>query len=84
MTTLQPLYAAPRISPGYGRWSVEEQDIIFKLLPADSIGVSLTKSYMMVPRKSVSFAVRFTGEKPNDDSLSPCVRCRRKECAFRR
>jgi hypothetical protein len=84
MAVAEPLYAAPRISPGYGRWSVEEQDIMFTLLPADSIGVFLTKSYMMVPRKSVSFAVKLTEEKPNDDALSPCVRCRRKECEFRR
>jgi hypothetical protein len=84
MTALRPLYAAPRISPGYGRWSVEEQDMIFGLLPADSIGVTLTKSYMMIPRKSVSFAVKFTEKKPDDQALSPCTRCRRKECEFRR
>ncbi len=84
LSDLHPLYAAPRISPGYGRWNVEEQDIIFRLLPADSIGVTLTKSYMMVPRKSVSFAVRFTEQKPDDEDLSPCSRCGRKECEFRR
>lgn len=35
------LYTAPRISPGYGHWKIEEQAIVFDLLPADSIGVSL-------------------------------------------
>lgn len=84
MSSRQSLYAAPRISPGYGRWRVEEQEIIFKLLPADSIEVTLTKSYMMVPRKSVSFAVSLTKNRQSDEAASQCTRCRRKDCEFRR
>jgi len=84
MATQKSLYASARISPGYAGWKVEEQEIIFALLPADSIGVSLTKSFMMVPRKSVSFAVKVAGDEPTDEAASPCVRCRRKECEFRR
>ncbi|UCF79032.1 MAG: hypothetical protein JSW03_01860 [Candidatus Eiseniibacteriota bacterium] len=84
MAAEQSLHAAPRTSPGYGRWKVEEQETIFRLLPADSVGVSLTKSYMMVPRKSVSFAVRLSKEEPSGESVSPCRRCGRKNCEFRR
>lgn len=78
------LHATCRTSPGYGKWEVKEQAVVFKLLPAHSIGVTLTSSFMMVPRKSVSFAVRLLSEKPADERLSPCTRCGRKECEFRR
>jgi hypothetical protein len=43
-----------RYSPGYCDWSVKEQEIIFRLLPASGIGVSLTSSFLMSPVKSVS------------------------------
>lgn len=84
MAAERSLFTAPRISPGYGRWKIEEQAIVFGLLPADSIGVSLTESYVMIPRKSVSFAVKLLGEKPPDRSTSTCKRCGKKDCQFRR
>ncbi len=43
-----------RYSPGYCDWSVKEQEIIFRLLPAGTTGVSLTNSFLMSPVKSVS------------------------------
>jgi len=46
-----------RASPGYGDWDVSGQRRLFDLLPAERIGVTLTPGSMMVPRKSVSFAV---------------------------
>lgn len=77
------LYTAPRISPGYGKWRIEEQEMIFGLLPASSIGVSLTKSFMMVPRKSVSFAVTLLAERPTEARLSRCAVCGRQDCEYR-
>ena len=84
MAEERSLYPAPRISPGYGHWKLEEQAIIFELVPAGSIGVSLTKSYVMIPRKSVSFAVKLLSEMPRDRPTSPCKRCGRRNCQFRR
>ena len=55
-----------RYSPGYDEhrgkndWKLEEQKVIFTLLQPEKIGVHLTGSCMMVPRKSVSAIV---GEK---------------------
>ena len=40
-------------SPGSGGWGIEDQDIIFKLLDAKSIGVTLKSSMMMTPVKSL-------------------------------
>jgi hypothetical protein len=53
------LWPSKRFSPGYGIWDIREQGYIFQTLPAADIGVRLTDSFMMVPRKSVSFRINF-------------------------
>jgi len=78
------LVATPRFSPGYGRWSLEEQRVIFRLLPAEQIGMQLNPSCMMIPRKSVSFAVTFRKETEENKLESPCERCGLENCPFRR
>lgn len=57
------LWPSKRYSPGYGKWDIKEQRFIFGLLPAADIGVRLTESCMMVPRKSVSFRINFYKEQ---------------------
>lgn len=57
------LWPSKRFSPGYGKWDIKEQRYIFRLLPAADIGVRLTESCMMVPRKSVSFRINFYKEQ---------------------
>ena len=49
--------ASKRKSPGYKPWSIEEQPFVLNRLKAEKLGVSVTDSYTMVPRKSVSFAI---------------------------
>ena len=51
------MYCSQRFSPGYACWDVKEQGWILPVLESEELGVSLTEGYMMVPRKSVSFAV---------------------------
>jgi cobalamin-dependent methionine synthase I len=57
------LWPSKRFSPGYGKWDIKEQRFIFHILPAAEIGVRLTESCMMIPRKSVSFRINFYQEK---------------------
>lgn len=57
------LWPSKRFSPGYGKWDIKEQRFIFRMLPAADIGVRLTESFMMVPRKSVSFRINFYKEQ---------------------
>lgn len=57
------LWPSKRFSPGYGIWDIKEQQFIFRLLPAKDIGVRLTESCMMVPRKSISFRINFYKEQ---------------------
>jgi hypothetical protein len=80
----QGLVATPRFSPGYGDWSLEEQRVIFRLLPAGQIGMSLNPSCMMIPRKSVSFAVSFAKEASAGRPKNPCQQCGLENCPFRR
>ena len=57
------LAAGNRASPGYPGWDLSWQKEIFRRLSCDRIGVKLTPSLMMTPRKSVSFLLGF-GEAP--------------------
>ncbi len=57
------LWPSKRFSPGYGIWDIREQTTIFSALPAERIGVHLTDTFMMVPRKSVSFRINFYSDR---------------------
>ncbi|MDH5706513.1 MAG: hypothetical protein OEZ45_10900, partial [Candidatus Aminicenantes bacterium] len=57
------LWPSKRFSPGYGKWDIREQRYVFSVLPGESIGVRLTESCMMIPRKSVSFRINFYKDK---------------------
>lgn len=72
-----------RASPGYGDWDIREQASIFQLVPAGRIGVKLTGSMMMVPRKSVSFAIHIDEKPARLRSENSCANCDRTDCPFR-
>lgn len=57
------LWPSKRFSPGYGAWKLQEQRYIFATLPADEIGVRLSETCMMIPRKSVSFRINLYRDK---------------------
>jgi hypothetical protein len=78
------LEAAPRVSPGYGAWDTACQPRLLALLPIDELGIRLTSGAMMMPRKSVSFAVRF--EEPGRvgaHAPTKCERCGLVRCRHR-
>jgi cobalamin-dependent methionine synthase I len=70
-----------RISPGYCTWNMELQSDIFRMLSVDRIGVTLSDSMLMLPRKSIS-GVLFLGKELNP--LNPCESCNRWDCKDRR
>ena len=51
------LQYSKRYSPGYCKWDLSDQKMFFKFLPAHEIEVHLTDGYLMVPIKSISFAI---------------------------
>lgn len=75
----------PTLSPGYQYWDLTDQTILFQMVPAEKIGVSLSPSCLMVPRKSESMIVpvgrdlRVTAEEDEP----PCRFCDRRECPAR-
>jgi hypothetical protein len=70
-----------RFSPGYCDWKLDGQDVIFRALDADAIGVILTKDYLMIPAKSIS-AVALAAKKV--PAAAPCAFCRTRSCPWRR
>lgn len=75
---------ACRISPGYGRWPLSAQKALFARLPHGALGVSLNPSLMMVPRKSISFALWLGAQTAPRSGLSGCDTCGLPQCRYRR
>jgi len=72
-----------RVSPGYGDWPLSAQEAIFARLPHGELGVRLLPSLLMVPRKSITFALWFdaAGHALGDRrgcSCCPLDRCPRQ------
>jgi len=72
-------------SPGYNDWDISQQKDIFKIIPADKIGVSLTESCMILPRKSLSWIIGIGKDigmllKEKD----ACKICKLKNCQYRK
>jgi len=78
------LSVSMRFSPGYCDWPIEEQFKISKMLDFSKIGVILTKSCMMVPKKSISAIVAIGPKGTFSSKVSPCSICDRKDCDYRR
>jgi hypothetical protein len=74
---------ACRISPGYGGWPLAAQEAIFAKLPHDALGVQLLPSMLMVPRKSVTFALWFDSAGRAIAGGGDCSRCEREPCPRR-
>ncbi len=73
-------------SPGYCDWPVTEQKKLFQLIEPQQIGVELTESCLMKPRKSISGVVAlFPGEKGQElGDYNPCLACQKLDCTARR
>jgi hypothetical protein len=74
-----------RFSPGYCDWAVTEQQKLFRLVRPHRIGVHLTDSSLMIPRKSVSgiFGVTRNGSG-SLERHNPCTSCGKSNCIARR
>ena len=71
-------------SPGHNDWPLDAQKQIFELLPTDKIGVVLSPSCLMIPRKSLSMVVGL-GKEFRADGRSACDICSiRTTCRYRR
>ena len=73
-----------RFSPGYGDWPIECQPEMLRLSKAADIGLTVTSSLMLNPRKSVTAII---GLVPKEDNTTPdkqsCKFCPNPQCSFR-
>jgi hypothetical protein len=71
-------------SPGYSGWEVSQQEIVFKSIPSDNIGVSLTKGFMMLPQKSLSWVIGAGKEIiVSSEEENKCKDCQSKYCNYK-
>ncbi len=71
-----------RAQPGQEGWDIWQQRVLFDLLPAEEIGVHLTDSCLMVPRKSVSFVIGM-GPDMRPDAVACDFCSKRSRCPWR-
>ncbi len=74
------LSISDRFSPGYCEWSVSEQHLLFDLLPVDFCGISLSKSALMSPIKSVSGIIGIGNHLKKKGYQ--CFWCSEKDCIY--
>jgi len=82
----QSFQTAKYFSPGSGNWDISQQKNIFQIIPADKIGVKLTDSCMMIPKKSLSWVVG-VGKNittPSKEEGHSCKTCQAENCQFRK
>ncbi|GAH98714.1 unnamed protein product [marine sediment metagenome] len=83
--TVQKGYGATcTYSPGQYKWTIEEQKEIFSMVDSSKIGVSLNKSFLMIPFKSVSGIYGFGPEDMINKTRVACDLCPRGNCIGRR
>jgi hypothetical protein len=71
------------LSPGESAWSVRDQRVIFNLLDAAQIGVSLSPGYVMTPLKSLSLVCGVGDHLLGVEGLTNCDFCSlRDRCAY--
>jgi hypothetical protein len=73
-----------RVSPGYGQWDVTQQTALFKICPAEAIGVTLNHACFMSPVKSISLLAAAGPHAKVDHYFNQCARCWMRDCAYRR
>ena len=81
----QGLFLTGRFSPGYGDWPISLQPLLAETLDtARQIGLYVTDTYLMTPRKSVT-ALLGVSDHPVRGELAGCGHCvLRARCNYRK
>ena len=77
-----------RFSPGYGDWPLEQQPELIRVTKCESIGITLSESKMLVPRKSVTAIIglykEVKGSGETAHSPNGCAACDKLDCPSRK
>jgi len=78
------LRVSTSLSPGESEWSIKDQTVIFSLLDAARIGVTLSASLVMAPLKSLTLVMGRGAGPLGREGESHCDYCTVKDrCAYR-
>ena len=82
----QGYHMKTRFSPGYGDWDIKFQPQMLRLAEAKAIDISLTDSYMLMPRKSITAIIGLTSkaEKTIQRLKADCEQCNKVDCLARK
>jgi len=80
----ESLVAGRRLSPGYPRWPIDQQAALFAEVGGRAIDVALNESFVMTPRKSISFGVPLGRDLDAESPELGCRFCPMASCAYRR
>ena len=80
-----------RFSPGYGDWPLSQQPDVLRLSGGERIGISLTDSLMLMPRKSITAVIGLarnekasSEERVENGTPKGCAACGMRDCPSRR
>lgn len=77
-----------RFSPGYGDWPLEQQPEILRLSRGKEIGIALSESMMLMPRKSITAIIGLRREEnggtPVRSEAGGCENCGKRDCPSRK
>lgn len=79
-----------RFSPGYGDWPLEDQLDMIRLTEAYKIGLSLSTSLMLIPRKSITAIIGLCKEttsqakEKTNHTTKGCANCNKLDCPARK
>ena len=77
-------YMTFRFSPGYGDWDLREQAEVVALANAEAIGITLTDSLMLMPRKSITAIIGLCPDYMEETAAKGCQNCAKLDCEMRR
>jgi len=78
----EDLKMSQRYSPGYCNWALSEQETLFRLIGDNPTGISLSKSCLMTPIKSVSGIIGI-GKRIKQHEYG-CKICQNATCIYRK
>lgn len=73
-----------RFSPGYGDWPIEVQKDLAQIIGTEEIGVTVTESFTLFPRKSITAIIGLQEELSLDKKLPGCPSCTKTDCSLRK
>ena len=72
-----------RFSPGYGNWPIKIQHDLARIIKTEEIGLSVTETFTLFPRKSVTAIIGLMPENEEVETRRGCSSCNQIDCISR-